>query len=160
MRILAVDPGAKNIGVAISDPTGSFATPLTAIRRATGSDAIPRILELAKQYEAQRILVGMPLSMSGARSEQTRLVEAFVERLRQATPLPVETCDERLTTVEAERRLREAGLSAEKRRANIDAMAATVLLQGYLEGKGAPRKAAMPPEPLPGKGRRRPTSQR
>ncbi len=161
MRILALDAGTKTVGVAISDPTGSFATPIIVIRRTKANDDIQRILDLAKRYEAQRILVGMPISMSGRLGEQARLVEAFVAQLRKATPIAIETFDERLTTVEAERRMREAGLSAEKRRANIDAMAATVLLQGYLDSKGAPQHIAKPAESAPQQhGRRRPTSRR
>ncbi len=161
MRTLALDAGTKTIGVAISDPTGSFATPLTVIRRAKPNGDIQRVLDLAKQYEAQRILVGMPISMDGRLGEQARLVEAFVAQLRKATPIAIDTFDERLTTVEAERRMREAGLSAQKRRANIDAMAATVLLQGYLDSGSAPRRLPEPAESSPRhQGRRRPTSRR
>ncbi|MBM4406673.1 MAG: Holliday junction resolvase RuvX [Chloroflexi bacterium] len=161
MRILALDVGTKTIGVAASDPTGSLATPITVIRRARAKEDIRQVIDLAKRYEAERIVIGLPISMSGAPSEQTRLVEAFVRELRVATPLPIETFDERLTTVEAERRMREAGLSARKRRANIDAMAAMVLLQGYLDAGGVARSPAPPPEPIqPARGRRRPTSQR
>ena len=134
MRVLALDVGERRIGAAISDPLGVIATPLTVVERGGGGD-YERLIALAQEHEAERILVGMPVSMDGAARMQARAVQRFVDALAERSPLPVETLDERLTTVEAERRMMEAGASASKRRAERDAAAAAVLLQAYLESR-------------------------
>ena len=135
MRVLALDVGERRIGAAISDPLGVIATPLTVVERVGGVRDYERLIALAQEHEAERILVGMPVSMDGAARMQARAVQRFVDDLTERSPLPVETLDERLTTVEAERRMMEAGASASKRRAERDAAAAAVLLQAYLESR-------------------------
>lgn len=135
MRVLALDVGERRIGAAISDPLGVIATPLTVVERGGGVRDFERLIALAEEHEAERILVGMPVSMDGAARMQARAVQRFVDELAERSPLPVETLDERLTTVEAERRMMEAGASASKRRAERDAAAAAVLLQAYLESR-------------------------
>ena len=105
------------------------------VERGGGAGDYERLIALAQEHEAERILVGMPVSMDGAARMQARAVQRFVDALAERSPLPVETLDERLTTVEAERRMMEAGASASKRRAERDAAAAAVLLQAYLESR-------------------------
>ena len=134
MRVLALDVGERRIGAAISDPLGVIATPLAVVERGGARD-YERLPALAQEHEAERILVGMPVSMDGAARMQARAVQRFVDDLAAMSPLPVETLDERLTTVEAERRMMEAGASASKRRAERDSAAAAVLLQAYLESR-------------------------
>ena len=116
MRVLGVDVGGKRIGVALSDPTGMLASALTVVVSVGPRKDVVRIVELAKHHEAERIVVGMPVSMDGRIREQGRAVEGFVQRLEEATDIPVDTWDERLTTAEADRRMIEAGTSREKRR--------------------------------------------
>lgn len=136
MRILALDVGEKRIGVAASDPTGTLASPVTVLQRTGLKRDLEEVLRLAREYEAERILVGMPISLDGVAREQARLVQGFCDQLAALTAIPVATWDERFSTVEAERRMREAGRSPEKRRQTRDAVAAAVLLQSYLESLG------------------------
>lgn len=133
MRILALDVGDRRIGVAVSDPTGSIATPLAVIQRSGDENDFTAVLEHARQQGAQRMLVGLPISLSGRLHGQARAVQLFVAALKSRSTVPVETLDERFTTVQAERRMQEAGLSAQKRKALRDAAAAAILLQGYLD---------------------------
>ncbi|MEE9285172.1 MAG: Holliday junction resolvase RuvX [Dehalococcoidia bacterium] len=133
MRILALDVGERRIGVAVSDPSGVLASPLTVIQSAGPRRDVERVLELAREQEAERVVVGMPVSMDGVRRQQAQRVQEFCDRLSDQAEIPVITWDERLTTVEAERRMREAGLSSKKRKERRDAAAAAVLLQAYLE---------------------------
>lgn len=133
MRILALDVGGRRIGCAISDPEGRMAFPSTTLHRHSLPEDVQAVLDLARRLQAQAILVGLPVSLSGGMGPQAEEVMAFVEMLRQASPLPVETWDERLTTLEAERLLREAGHKPSREKARRDAAAATVLLQSYLD---------------------------
>ena len=133
MRILALDVGDRRIGVAVSDPTGSIATPLAVIHRTGGEKDFSAVLEHVRQQEAEHILVGLPISLSGKLHSQARAVQGFVATLISRSPVPVETLDERLTTVQAERRMQEAGASAQKRKVLRDAAAAAILLQAYLD---------------------------
>ena len=103
MRILALDVGDKRIGVAVSDLLGILASPLIAIERPSDSKAIDTILEIADEQEAGEIVVGLPISLSGGYSDQTKSVAAFVRKLEARSPVPVNTADERYSTVEAER---------------------------------------------------------
>ena len=133
MRILALDVGDRYIGVALSDPTGLIATPLAVLERTGGKRDYEKVLAVVKAQEAERIVIGMPMTMSGEEGEQAQATNTFVAALKERTALPVETLDERLTTVEAERRLREAGASSRRMRQRTDSQAAAVLLQGYLD---------------------------
>ena len=135
MRVLALDVGERRIGVAVSDPMGIIASPLTVVERVGGTRDYERLLALAEEQEAERILVGMPVSMDGAARMQARAVQRFIDKLAELSPLPIDTLDERLTTVEADRRMIEAGASRSKRRSERDAVAAAVLLQAYLESR-------------------------
>jgi putative Holliday junction resolvase len=158
-RIVGVDLGERRVGLAISDPTGTLASPLRTLER-TGDPVADRraILAAARDAGASRIVVGLPLALSGSAGPAARAVMAEVEALREeAAALPtaragagacdgdpentdeaegsmvVVTHDERLTTVIAEQHLRDADVGARKRRRRVDAEAATVILQSYLE---------------------------
>ena len=136
MRVLGIDYGERRIGIALSDPTGVFAQPLTVVERRRGEDAagaIARIVELVRGHDAEEIVVGMPLDMSGKVGEKAREVRRFAERLRSAAGVPVREWDERLSTVAAERALLEGGLRRSRRKKVIDKTAAALILGGYLD---------------------------
>jgi putative Holliday junction resolvase len=133
MRVLALDVGDRNIGVALSDPTGILASPLTTVQRTGGKRDYQRVLDLVRDREAELIVIGMPVSLDGVPREQAVATQAFSDELSRRSPVPVVTWDERLTTVEGERRMREAGASAQQRKQGRDSAAAAVLLQAYLE---------------------------
>jgi putative Holliday junction resolvase len=121
--VLALDYGSARCGCAVSDPTGSLATPIEPVARANTRRGIGRVRELIGQLGAERVIVGLPLSLSGEDSEQTREAREFATRLGQAVAIPVELYDERFTTVIAQR---EGG------RASEDSRAAAVLLEDWL----------------------------
>ena len=136
MRILALDIGDRRIGVALSDPTGMLASPLTTIERATPDTAaaIDAVLALAEQHEAAEILVGIPYLMSGCIGAQARITLGFADALAERTDIPVTHIDERLSSVQAERMLAQSGASA-RDRGRTDAAAAAVILQAYLDAR-------------------------
>ena len=137
MRILALDVGDKRIGVAVSDLLGILASPLIAIERTSDSKAIDTILEIADEQEVGEIVVGLPISLSGGYSEQTRSVAAFARKLEDRSPMPVKTADERYSTVEAERLLSQSKPQRARSRGEIDSAAAAVILQSYLDTRAA-----------------------
>jgi putative Holliday junction resolvase len=118
VKVVGLDYGAARTGVAVSDPTGTVARPLTTVRKAVTDAGFNELLMVIDSAEAQLIVVGMPLTLSGERGEQARETEAFVERLRSACRIPVETYDERFTSVLA---------------GGDDARAAAHLLNDYLQ---------------------------
>ncbi len=132
MRILAVDPGSRRVGLAISDPTGTIASPLTVVQAGPQDSLANRLAGLAREQEAERIVVGLPRNMDGTRGPAAASAERLAASLRAATGLPVETFDERLTSVAAERSLLETGMKRDQRRKNVDQVAAALLLQAYL----------------------------
>jgi putative Holliday junction resolvase len=129
MRILGVDHGAKRIGLAISDETGTVATPVGYVR------SVAELVQAATARGASKIVVGVPRRLDNTVSEQTERTLAFIATLRTATPLPVEGWDERLTTVQAERVLVEGHVRRADRKEKRDQLAATILLQSYLDAK-------------------------
>lgn len=130
---MALDVGDKTIGVAISDPLGITAEPLTVIKRSASVKADLREIEdLIRQYDISRIVVGIPIMLAGEEGVQAGKVREFVERLKRRLRIPVATWDERLTTVEAERALLEADESRAKRRQVIDKVAAAIILRNYM----------------------------
>jgi putative Holliday junction resolvase len=133
VRILAIDPGSVRLGLALSDPSGTIAQPLSVITRRSEAEDLKAIDELARKYSVELILVGLPRMMDGRLEAAARDAQAFGERLGRATGRPVAYWDERLTTVAAERYLIEQGKRRDKRRREVDRMAATLLLQGYLD---------------------------
>jgi putative Holliday junction resolvase len=133
MRILAVDPGTKRVGLALSDPSGTIATALATVEAEPSSTLAARLAAIAKEHEAQRVIVGLPRRLDGSRGPEAASAERLAAEIRAAVRLPVETVDERLTTAAAERSLIEGGVSREKRRQAIDRVAATILLQSHLD---------------------------
>ena len=132
MAILGLDVGEKRIGVALAD--GLLAIPLTVLDRAGEESDIEKLLSLAREYGVERIVVGLPRSMNGSIGMQAEKVLAFSGALAQHMAIPVDTWDERLSTVAAERMLLDAGMKREKRKGKRDAMAAAIILQAYLDG--------------------------
>ena len=139
MRVLGLDVGERRIGVAVSDPSGLLATPLTAVIRRLPGEDIDEVLCILAEQEATRIAVGLPLELSGRRGAQARRVSDFVTSLAERAPVPVETVDERYSTVEAERLLRGSGAAPSRDRARLDAAAAAVILQSYLDSERGSR---------------------
>ena len=132
-RVLGVDFGTRRIGLAISDAEGAIAFPAgTLVRRGLRRD-LEALAALVSQREVRRIVVGLPLHMNGRRGPEAEAAAAFAERLAEATGLPVDLLDERWTSVQAERALREGGRRGKKQREAVDSVAATLLLQTYLE---------------------------
>jgi putative Holliday junction resolvase len=135
-RILGVDLGARRIGLALSDPTGTIASPLDVVERSGDDDADRHaILAAADAAGAERIVVGMPTELSGKRGPAARGALAEIDALRAAAGdrVEIEAYDERMTTVIAERSLIGAGERRAARREVVDKVAAAVMLQGYLE---------------------------
>ena len=145
MRILAIDYGSRRIGLALSDPTGSLARPLPFVPAKADAQLAREITELAKKHEVHLILLGLPRHMNGSLGEAAAQVQAFAALLGQATPVPVQLIDERLSTVQASRQLQEAGRNARQQRGKIDSEAACVLLQGYLDSRTP--FPLLPPDP-------------
>lgn len=134
VRALGLDLGERRIGVAVSDADGRVATPIEVVTRSgdRGRDH-RRLLDLAEEWEVEVLVVGLPRSLSGALGPAARGVLAEVDELGARTSLPVETYDERLTTVTADRLLQEQGLRAPERRKVVDKVAAAVMLQSWLD---------------------------
>ncbi len=132
-RILAIDFGTKRMGLAISDALGMTAQGLPTLQRTRIADDLEHLRALVEEYSVEKVLVGNPIGHSGGETSMSQLVAEFAEKLRRRLPCPVELRDERLTSVEANRTLREAGLSIGKRQRAVDRMAAVLLLQSYLD---------------------------
>ena len=132
MKVVALDYGSARTGVAVSDPTGTIARPLGVVERAASEAGLARLAELVREEGAERIVVGLPLTLRGERGTQAKETEAFVEALRQTVEVPVESYDERFTT----------GLAASvgSDEAPEDARAAAHLLSSYLAWSSADRE--------------------
>ncbi len=137
MRALGVDVGERRIGLAVSDPSGLIASPLEVLLRSPGDDAVGEIVARAEELGAEVIVVGMPVDLRGELGVAAQDMERFVEALRARSSAPVETCDERLTSVAAARAMREAGLTERDRRGQVDKVAAALLLQSWLDARRA-----------------------
>ena len=133
MRVLGLDIGDRRIGVALSDSLRIMAGALTVVERVTDDAALKQIIDLARENEVERIVVGMPRSLDGSLGKQAQAVQAFVDLLKERTDIPVVTWDERLSTVAAERTMLETGMKRDKRKKHRDSLAAAIILQGYLD---------------------------
>jgi len=133
MRSLGLDVGDKRIGVALSDPQCLLASPLTIINRSDETADIKAIIDIVNQHQVGQIIVGLPYSMNGSLGEQAEKVKTFTQKLCSHTDVPVEFRDERLTTVSAKRLMRAAKTRKGKEKAPDDAIAAAIILQGYLD---------------------------
>lgn len=149
-RILALDVGKKRIGLAISDELGFTAQGLETLHRSRIREDLTGLARLAREKNVVTILVGKPLHMSGSVSRQSVYTEEFAERLREWTGLPIVFWDERLTTVEAERVLREGGATLEESKRAVDRMSAVLLLESYLENQRIRAASEAGPEPIEG----------
>jgi putative Holliday junction resolvase len=132
-RILALDPGSKRMGVALSDELGWTAQPLETYERRSLAADVAHIQDLVRRHEVREVVMGMPLHMSGRAGAEAERVRAFMEALGQALNVPVVAWDERLTTKSAEDLLIAANVSRKKRKGTVDRVAAAILLQSYLE---------------------------
>ena len=129
-RSLGLDVGDKKIGLAMSDPQGILASPLTIIDHRDESLDIEAIIDIVNQYQVKQIIVGLPRTMGGSIGKQAEKVKAFIQGLCHHTEVPVEFRDERLSTVEAKRLMQAANIRG---KARDDAIAAALILQGYLD---------------------------
>ena len=145
MRSLGLDVGDRRIGVALSDALGLLASPLTVLERKNEAADIEAILQIVKENQVELIIVGLPRSMNGTIGPQAEKVKAFTQKLTEASPVPVEYRDERLTTVAAKRLLQEANTkkSSKFKKIEYDAAAAAIILQSYLNES---RPLEWPPE--------------
>lgn len=133
MRVLALDVGEKRIGVAISDLSQTLARSLQVIQRSSRQEDFAAVARLTEEYEVEKVVVGYPKSLDGMAGAQAERVERYAAGLAKALTVPVLLWDERFSTVSAERLMRETGLRGEKKREKIDAVAAAVILQDYLD---------------------------
>jgi putative Holliday junction resolvase len=132
-RVLGLDLGDVRIGVAVSDDDRRVAVPVGTVHVGRPPGELRAIADLVAEHEAVLVVLGDPIRLDGTRGERAGLAERFAEALRAALPVPVVLQDERLTTVEAERALREAGVKGRDRRAVVDATAAQRILQSFLD---------------------------
>jgi putative Holliday junction resolvase len=133
MRVLAIDPGEKRIGIAISDPTGTIASPLTVIRHAARLVDSAAIADLANQYEVELIIIGTSRDENGLSTPASRRADRLAEAIRQQCAIPLKMWDESFSTQIARQARIELGTSRRKRRGHMDELAATVILQSYLD---------------------------
>jgi putative Holliday junction resolvase len=139
VRAMSIDVGTRRIGLAISDVTRTLARPLLTIEVARADEILPRVLDEIRKAAAEEdslstIVVGLPVSLDGTANDQTSRVAEFVAALKQQTPIAVVTADERLSSVEAESRLASRTKNWRDRKKKLDAAAAAVILQDYLDG--------------------------
>jgi putative Holliday junction resolvase len=135
VRILGVDPGSRRVGLALSDEDGRVALPLDTLERRGEDEAARAVAARARVEGAGAIVMGLPLDMDGSEGAAARRARRFADAVSRAGEVPVVLWDERLTTVAAERALREAGVRGKDKKRVVDQAAATVLLQGYLDAQ-------------------------
>jgi putative pre-16S rRNA nuclease len=137
VRYLGLDLGRATIGVALADDVLATARALETVRRSTEEEDLGALRRIAADYEVTRAVLGLPLNMDGSEGPSARLARAFAPKVAAALGVPVDLFDERLSTFEAEQRLRERGLSTREARAVVDAEVAAVILQGWLDARGS-----------------------
>jgi len=137
VRFLGLDVGRATIGIALADDLLRTARALRTVRRKGRGAEMAELRRVAEEYEVEQAVVGLPLHMNGSEGDSARLARAFAGKVQQELGVPVELFDERLSTFEAESRLRAQGLDARRQRARVDAEAAAVILQGWLDRRGA-----------------------
>ncbi|HEY4054085.1 MAG TPA: Holliday junction resolvase RuvX [Terriglobales bacterium] len=134
-RVLGLDVGSRTIGMAVSDPLGITAQGLPTLRRTNKRGDYARLDSVLREYAVTEIVVGYPLRLSGAEGSQSEKMQVFAEELRKKFKLPVHLWDERLTSSQANRILRDADLSIKKRGEAVDRMAAVLILQSWMEAR-------------------------
>ena len=132
-RALALDLGEKRIGVAVSDPLNIIAQAIGTIQRKDIKSDLKTIADFLKEYKADKLIIGLPLNMNGTKGKSAKLAIDFAEALKKEIQVDVEMIDERLTSAQGERIFLEADMSSEKRKKNIDKIAAQLILQNYLD---------------------------
>ena len=142
MRIIGLDIGDRRIGVAVSDPTGMISTGLGVIRRSSIEEDIDAILKFTEDYKAEKIVAGLPKNMDGTIGFQAQKVLDFIDKLKEKTDMPIIKWDERLTTVSAHRTMAEKKTKINKRKEEVDKIAACYILQGYLDSIGRSYRGA------------------
>lgn len=136
VRALGVDPGSKRIGIAVSDLSGTIASPLLVLKRSKSRQHdLHELARIAREEEAEVIVVGLPLNMDGSHGPAAKAAVAEARRLATVVGVPVELHDERLTTVTADRDMMAAGLDAVERRQVVDKVAAAIMLQSWLDAR-------------------------
>ena len=133
MILLGIDYGAQRTGVAVSDPMGILASPVGVLHGSSLKKITAEIAAIAKERRAEKIILGLPLRTDGTRGDKAQACEHFAQLLREVCGLPVELWDERFTTVEAHRALHASGKRAKAHKQVVDAVAAVILLQSYLD---------------------------
>jgi putative Holliday junction resolvase len=137
-RVLGVDVGTVRVGLALSDPTGTLASPLETLKRAKDGSDLDRLVSLVVEHEVTEVVVGEPVHLSGASGASAADAGAYAQDLADRIPdVPVQMIDERLSTVTAASHLREGGIDSRKQRSVIDQAAAVVILQQFLDGRRA-----------------------
>ena len=135
MNVLALDVGSKRIGVAVADPTGTFALPVTVIERMSLQSDLDKILKLSDEYCAGEIVVGDPVTLNGQRGIAAEKIDRFVDQLARVFSGKIVRVDERMTTAQATKSLIAADVSRAKRKTVVDKMAAALILETYLARK-------------------------
>jgi len=130
---MALDVGGRRIGVALSDTTRVLSSPLTTLRAEPRGRVLSEIAALVQRHEVVEVVVGLPLTLSGEIGPQAQLIQLFVEQLKGVLATPIHMLDERLTTVAAERMMLDLGMRPEQRKARIDEVAASIILQDFLD---------------------------
>ena len=138
MKVLAIDFGEVRIGLAISDPAGRLALPLETLHRQNDTLAIDRLVEIVREEEVERLVLGEPRSLDGTHGEAVDRVHSFKRKLEARIPIPCALADESLTSVEAHERLRAVGVDPRRHPERVDAVAAQILLEQYLDGMAEP----------------------
>jgi putative Holliday junction resolvase len=133
MRVLAVDPGEKHLGIALSDPSGTIAAPLMIIQHVSRNLDAAEIANLAQHNQAEMIVIGQSLDENGSSTAQSRRANRLAEAIRQQSNLPIRMWDESFSTQEARQARITMGTSRSKRRGHLDDLAATVILQSFLD---------------------------
>jgi putative pre-16S rRNA nuclease len=136
-RVLALDVGSRTIGLAVSDPLGITAQGLSTIRRRNKRYDFEQLWNIVREYAVTELVVGYPLRMSGEQGTQAQKMQLFAEELRRKFGLPVHLWDERLTSAEANRVLRESEMSIRRRGEVVDQMAAVLILQSWMEARAS-----------------------
>ena len=134
-RILGIDYGERRMGLALSDPMGIIARPLKILDRKITPNYISEILNLAVEKDVNKIVVGLPLTLKGEYSSQTKVVQNFIDQLKQAGEIPIDYIDERLSSVAAKRSLQELNVKTGHKKGRVDETAAAIILQEYLDSQ-------------------------
>jgi putative Holliday junction resolvase len=139
VRVLAVDPGTKRIGLAVSDPLGITANPIDSLAAAPADTLAERIAAIARERQAEKVVVGLPRRLDGSDGPEAAAARRLADEIRRATRLPVSLYDERLTSVAAERAMLDGGVRRARRRELSDQVAAAMILRSFLDAEGARR---------------------